>query len=312
MASSFSLGFDDLACFVRVAEQGSFTRAAHVLGVRKATVSRHIQQLEARLGVQLLVRSTRAVHLTDEGRVYLASARAAVTAADDAARAVTHSRHTPSGILRIATVPYLGDVVLGPLLIEYLRRYPKTSIFVSMSLERVDIVSGGFDISLHFGKLTGGDFVARRLASGGMGCYASPVYVAKAGTPKAPRDLVKHETIALGGSATAKVSWRFHRPTQRQTVVLHPRLVSPSPELAAQAACAGLGIARFPKIVARPLLAKGLLLRVLADWDGAAAPLYLLMPRQRQLPQRTRAFVDMMAEAAAAGHLTRQLAGEDG
>lgn len=312
MASQFSLGFDDLACFVRVAEHGSFTRAAAALAVRKATVSRHIQQLEERLGAQLLVRTTRAVRLTEEGRAYLAHAKVALGAADDAVRAIAAIRDAPTGVLRIATLPYLGDVVLAPLVLDYARRYPNVALALSLGHDPVELLAGGFDLALCFGKPRDGDLICRRVGRGGQGCYASPAYLATAGTPRTPRDLSSHPIVALGTGPSPTVAWTFHRGGERQLVTLRPRLKSLSPVLSAQAARAGLGVARLPRVVARPLLAAGELLRVLADWDGAAAPLYLFMPRQRQVPTRTRAFIDLMTRAVAAGQFGRDLAGDDG
>ncbi len=302
MAHSLSLGFDDLACFVAVTEHGSFTAAAAALGLRKATVSRHVRQLEERLGAQLLLRTTRAVRLTEEGRVYLEQAHPAVRLARDARRALHDARAHPAGVLRLTTVPYFGDVILGPLLIEYLAAHPDVSLELDLRSEPVDLVGEHVDVAIRFGTLKDSTLLCRRIGQARIVCVAAPAYLARRGGPKQPAELSGHDTIAMG-SGKAPAIWNFRRAGRSVAVSLAPRLRSASHLLHLRAVEAGLGIARLPEPVVRESLAQGRTVMLLPDWSTTDIPISLLMPRRTPLPARTRAFVDHLAAAVDSGRL---------
>ncbi len=304
MPSSISLGFDDLACFVAVAETGSFTAAAVKLGLRKSTVSRHVLQLETRLGAQLLLRTTRAVRLSAEGRTYLQHARLAVEEADRAAGALRDARSHPGGILRLTTLPYFGDVLLAPLLIEYLGQHPAVSLDLDLRTHPVNLIEEGFDVAIRFGVPKDSDLVCRPIGEARIACVASPDYLRRNGTPQAPADLAAHCIAAMRSDAPT-TTWNFQRLSQRVTVTLAPRLRSPSHWLHLEAVIAGFGVARLPEPVVRDALAQGVLQEVLQDWASPVIQITLLMPRRRPLPARTRAFVDHLAAAVASGRFAR-------
>jgi DNA-binding transcriptional LysR family regulator len=311
MASSLSLGFDDLACFVAVAESGGFTAAGKQLGVRKATLSRHIQQLEAQLGAQLFVRTTRAVRLTDDGRTYLEHARYAVDAARAAARAIDESRDRPTGVLRVTTTPFFGDVAMAPVFLEYLRLYPEVSVDLDLTAENADLIAGGFDVAIRFGPLAVSGLVSRRLGAERIGCFASPAYLKRRGTPTTPHDLTAHDTI-WRSPASATASWPFQRQGRRFFVELKPRLLTTSFQLIAQAVREGHGIARIPELLVRHAIDAGDVVPVLAQWAGPAIAIHVVMPRRSPLPARTRAFVDLLVAATVGGTLAQLVSGAPG
>ena len=300
MPLSLSLGFDDLACFVAVAERGSFTAAAAELRVRKPTVSRHIQQLEHRLGIQLVVRTTRAVKLTENGRTYLAHAKRAVEAARAATRAVADSG--AGGTLRITTTPFFGDVLMAPVLCEYLRSYPLAAVDLELTRDTVDLVSNDFDIAIRFGKLADSTMRARKIGAAYVGCFASPAYLASRGTPAIPADLQHHDVIGMTHGKDL-VSWSFHRSGKRVVIERRARLGTSSMTLAETAARASLGIVRLPGPVARVAVERGKLVPVLTDWATPLIPVQVVMPQRSPQPTRTRAFVDLLVAEAARGPL---------
>ena len=297
MKASLSLGFDDLACFVTLADCGSFTAAAAVLRTTKATVSRRMQRLEARLRTQLFVRTTRAVRLTADGATYLEMARRAVEAAQMAEKVLQENRKTPSGVLRITTTPFFGDVVIAPLILEYIARYPDVSIDLELTTQKVDLIARDFDIAIRFGALADSGLISRKIAEAYVGCYSSPAYLEARGTPRVPADLVGHAVVGTppGG---ASVTWSFQRAGKPASIVLPARLMSPSHVLALRAAREGHGIAKLPGPIAREAVAAGELVPILEEWAMPLVPVHLVMPRRTPLPARTRAFVDLIGRAA--------------
>ena len=302
MGSSLSLGFDDLACFVGVAERGGFTAAAKDLAVRKTTVSRHVQQLEARLGVQLFVRTTRAVTLTADGHTYLEHAKRAVDAWRAATRAMGESRAGANGVLRVTTTPFFGDVLLAPVVLEYLRAYPEVAVDLELSTQTQDVVTKDFDLAIRFGALADSTLISRKIGMAFVGCFASRAYLKRHGTPKTPKDLERHAIVSLTPGA-ASVSWPFQRMGRRVVMQLRPRLASASFTLNESAARAGVGIVRLPGPVVRRSVERGELVHVLAEWATPLVPVHVVMPRRLPLPSRTRAFIDLLVASAATGPL---------
>ena len=301
MPLSLSLGFDDLACFVAVAERGSFTAAAVELRVQKPTVSRHIQQLEQRLAVQLFVRTSRAVKLTQDGRTYLEHAKRAVDAARAATRAVSEAS-SAAGTLRVTTTPFFGDVLMAPVLLEYLRRYPEAAIDLELTRDTVDLVAGDFDIAIRFGKLADSTMRARKIGEAFVGCYASPQYLARRGIPAAPEDLQDHDVIGMTRGKDV-ISWPFQRGGKRVVVERRARLGTSSTTLAEAAALTGLGIVRLPGPIVRAAVQRGKLVSVLADWATPLIPVQVVMPKRSPQPPRTRAFIDLLIAEASRGPL---------
>lgn len=288
-----------MAIFVAVADTGSFTSAAKQLRVQKGTVSRRIRELESSLSAQLLVRSTRAVRLTDDGKAYLEHARRAVDAARMAVRALSEARGVPSGVLRISTTHHFGEQMLSGILVELMRRYPDISVELELTAQRVSLIDGGFDVALRFGTLADSTLITRRIALGAVGCFASPDYLARRGTPRTLEDLAAHDLLVSDG--LFNTMWPFISGGRRVALPVRGRLTSPSHALAALAAESGLGVAYLPFPAAREGFERGALVQVLSELAPPPIPLTAVMPKQDPLPARIRAFIDLLVESEQAG-----------
>lgn len=287
---------DALGLFVSVVEAGGFTAAARATGARKALLSRRVRELEARLDTQLLARTTRSIRLTEEGRRYFEHAQRALAAAREAELALAAGKGRPTGTLRVTTTAVLAEMLLEPVALRYLEKYPGVALELDVSSRTVDVVREGFDVAIRAGTLPDSSLTARRLGEARTGYFASPSYVKKRGAPAEPGELVHHATVVIGGGGT--VEWPFARSGTVTSVVLRPRLLTTSYELALRAALAGLGIARVPEFYAREHVRQGRLTPVLEAWTPPAIPVHVLIPAGIT-PPRTRAFVEMVVRLLA-------------
>ncbi|WP_394830158.1 LysR substrate-binding domain-containing protein [Pendulispora rubella] len=285
---------EELAAFVAVVEANGFTAAARTLRARKATLSLRVQSLEARLGVSLLVRTTRTLRLTHEGRAYLEHAQRALGAARDADAVVELAKSKPTGLLRITMPASLAGALFEGVVVPYLARYPEVSVQLDTSLRTIDLVREGYDLGLRVGALAGSSLVARRLGSCTGGYYASPRYLEHRGTPKRPEDLDRHATIIVP-RGDRPMEWAFVAGSKRRSLVVSPRLSVSSFELAARAAVAGAGVLRSPRYFVAPYLATNQLVPVLRDWTPPSVKVHAVFPPGGVLVPKTRLFVDAVA-----------------
>lgn len=286
--------FDQLSSFVHVVEAGGFTSAARKTGQTKATLSRRVQELEARLRIALLVRTTRSIRLTEEGRAYFLHAVRAVEAARDADEAVERSRHAPTGTLRLSTTAGLAGLLLEKVILSYLRAYPEVSIDLDLSPKNVDLVRDGFDLAIRVGEQQDSTLVARRLGLGRGGYYASPAYLKRRGSLESLRDLAAHDTIGIPRDR-GPVEWPFVVAGKRTTVVVRPRLRTSSFELAVAAAVGGAGIVMAPEFFVREQLKRRRLVPVLEEWTQPGVPIFAVTPPGGLSAPKVRTFVDLLA-----------------
>jgi len=253
-----------VAAFARVVEHGSFRAAARVLGIPKSTLSLKVLELEAELGARLLERTTRSLRLTDAGHAYRERVAPALEALADAARAVEELNTTPSGRLRMTTTVEGGQILIGPLVAEYLKRYPAVEVQVHLVDRHVDLIEEGFDLALRGGALPDSTLVARKIAApGSLRLYASPEYLRRRGTPKHPNQLEKHDCLAM--SAQSKpTSWGFQIGKRQISVEVRARSQANSFVVLRDLATAGIGIARLPDYIGAPAHEAGKL-RVLLE-----------------------------------------------
>ncbi len=282
---------NQMLVFDAVVREGGFTAAARALDQPKSTVSKRVAELEARLGVRLLHRSTRRVRLTEEGAAYHERCRRIVHEAEDADRAVQDSAGAPRGLVRL-TAPAATAGFLSPIAAHFLRAHPGVSLEIQLLDRRVDLIQEGFDLAIRAGPMRDSSLVARRLGTSERCLVASPAYLAARGAPRHPRDLRRHECIRTEAGA---VAWRFERGRRKLAVPVAGRYVASSGQLARDGALAGLGIASVPRFVAAPDLAAGRLAAVLPDWPLRRGELHLLYPSGRQLSPRVRALIDLIA-----------------
>ncbi|RKH66769.1 LysR family transcriptional regulator [Corallococcus llansteffanensis] len=293
MASSPPL-LDDMLLFAEVVTTGGITSAAERLGLRKSTVSRRLSALEERLGIRLLERNTRRLRLTEAGREYHAHCARLVAEAREVNATLSESRGTPQGTLRIATLSLLGEL-LTPVIAELLLRQPRLRVEVSLAQTHVDLVAEEYDLALRTGPLADSSLVARRLGRVRTGCYASPAYLSRHGTPQSPEELQAHECVLLAEPGSDEV-WFFGEGKAARIVPVTGRLRVPSVRAGQAAARAGLGIVRLPASLVADDVRAGLLVPVLASVTPPGLPLFAVYPSSRQLPLKVRAFLDLLSE----------------
>lgn len=300
---------NDVLVFTRVAEAGSFSRAADRLGLPKSSVSMRVARLEDRLGARLIERTTRRLRLTEVGQRYFEHARRVILDLEQASATVDSFRTAPAGSLRVSAPPVLGQAFLPGIVSEYARRFPEVRLFVDLSNRRVDLLEEGFDVAIRAGALPDSSLVARRLGRGAAKLYASPAYLAANGTPTDPADLARHRLLENAGSAEAAV-WTLRPDRGGAPVEVRPpagfALVTNDHAVLADAARADHGIANLPTFWAAAGVVDGSLVTVLADWSVRQVELNAVYPSHKSLSPALRAFLDLAAE-----RLRKQLAAGD-
>ena len=283
--------------FVRVAELGSFTKAADSLGLPKASVSQAVQQLETRLGTQLLHRTTRKVQLTPDGQMFYERGKDLLTEMDELDSLFQGDDASISGLIRVdMSYPMARNVVI-PHLPEFLNRYPNLQVDLSSTDRRVDPIAEGFDCVVRTGALTDSGLIVRHIGEMPQTNFASPTYLAKYGEPKQLEELSKHWLIHYNVNASTRFdAFEYWDGQTCQRIPMQSR-VSVNNVDAYRAACvAGLGIIQAPFLGARGLLEEGKLVEILKDFRAPGMPISLLYPHRRNLSKRMRIFMDWLSE----------------
>ena len=291
--------FQEMASFVAVVEAGSFVAAADALGLSKAAVSRHVGDLEKRLGARLLHRTTRRLSLTDDGQRFYARAKEMLAAVDEAESEISSRSGEPSGLLRIGAPLTFGVLHLAPLWPRFLAAHPKVSLEVALSDRIADLVEEGFDLAVRITNLPDSQLVSRRLATTRMVACASPGYLAAHGAPAHPHDLARHAVVGYTYWA-AKDEWTFSADDgSTASVRTRPRLVANNGDTCRAAALAGHGIVLQPDFIVAGDLRAGALVEVLPGWRALSLGIHAVYPSRKYLPIRTRRMLDFLAEAFA-------------
>lgn len=286
---------NDLLLFARVVEEGSFSRAAERMRLPKSTVSRRVSALEEGLGERLLLRTTRRLTVTDFGHSVLEHARQVADEVDAAAALAQERQAEPSGRLRVSMAADLANMVLGPLLADFVGRYPAISLELDLTPRRVDLIGENFDLALRTGTLPDdATLAARRIAVFSTGLYASPAYLQRRGNPSEPEALMEHDALRLLQRNGEPSTWVLTRDEARWEGLPPGRATVNSPELLMRLARRGAGIAGVHDHFALPHVRSGELVPVLEDWHLPAAPLWAVFPGRRLMPARTRVFLDAL------------------
>jgi DNA-binding transcriptional LysR family regulator len=284
-----------MATFVRAVDAGSLVAAARSLPSSLTSVSRQIAALEQHFGTRLLLRTTRQLALTDEGRTLYERAKAILGEVKEIEAALSRDRHQPSGRIRVASPSLMGRLVIAPLLAEFLRRYPALSVDLLL-VDRPDMVEEDIHLAIRVGRLRDSQLVARKLADIRMIVCASPAYLAQRGTPETPGDLAHHDCLVFS-DAPGSAEWRFTEDGKAgRKIRISGRLWMNSLDALAAAAKEGAGIVRVPSWQAEADLAAGHLVRLLADYEPAPVPLHLMFQPSRLASPKIRAFVDYLVE----------------
>ena len=293
---------NDLLIFARVAELGSFSRAADRLGLPKSTVSRRLAALERRVGERLLLRTTRRQTLTEFGLQLLEHARQVAAEVDAVAALSAHRQSAPGGRLRVSMPGDMANLLLADALAAFVALHPGISLELDLSARRVDLIGEGFDLAVRVSDLaddTG--LTARRLAEFSIGLYAAPGYLAERGEPQQPQDLLHHDAVRPLRNSTEPAAWTLLRDDERWHGVPAGRVSANSPELLLRMARAGAGIAAVPDHFAQPDVRLGRLRRVLSPWCLPSHTAWAVFPGRQLMPAKTRVFIDMLVVALGGG-----------
>lgn len=286
---------NDLLLFARVADAGSFSRAAERVGLPKSTVSRRIAALEAQLGERLLLRTTRQLSVTDFGLAVLEHGHQVMAEVDAAAALAQHRQVEPSGRLRVSMPGDFAHMVLGPTLAGFIARYPAITLELDLTPRRVDLIGENFDLAVRMGDLPDdASLAARRLAVFSHSLYAAPAYLQRHGTPSEPEALMEHDTLRLLTRNAEPQPWLLSRGEQRWQGIPPGRAIANSPELLVRLAAAGAGIVIVADHFALPSVRSGELVRILPDWNLPATSAWAVFPGRRLMPARTRVFIEAM------------------
>jgi DNA-binding transcriptional LysR family regulator len=285
----------ELMVFVRAAEGGSFSKAARELGLSQPSVSRIVSELEARLGVTLLLRTTRQITLTDAGTVFLERARqilAEIEDAEDAARGIDSLR----GTIRIAMPVIYGTREVVPRIAQFLLQHPLLQVEMTVADERQDLVAEGADVAIRLGPLDDSAFGARRLETMERMLVAAPGYLEARGTPRTPADLALHDCI-FGPRMFGRETWTFERSGAVTSVDVRGRVRTNSGPGLLGCLVDGLGIATASRAMVSTELKSGRLVRVLPGWKMDPVDVHAVFPGGPRPSAKVKAFVDFLAAA---------------
>ena len=274
---------------------GSFSAAGRCLGLTPSAVSRTIDRIEARLGVRLLLRSTRALALTAEGEAYLRAARRILADLDDAEQVIA-DQGAPRGRLRVSAAQAHGRLSIVPLLGEFVRLHPHILVDISLADRLVDLAAGQADVAIRFGPLADSSLTARKLGESRRVIIASPAYLAQHGTPRVPEDLHGHNCLNFN-FRRAEPTWPFRDGAREFALPVQGNIEANNGETLGQLAAAGVGIARVGAFSIAEEIASGQVVPILEDYNpGDVEAIHAVFAGGANTPARVRVFVDFLVE----------------
>ncbi|SDF37994.1 MULTISPECIES: LysR family transcriptional regulator [unclassified Duganella] len=281
----------DIMAFVAVAQTGSFTSAAERLGTNKSSVGKAVQRLEKHLATQLFQRTTRAVHITEDGQTYLAAARVAIDRLREAEQALAANRAEPVGRVRVDLPAGFGRLIL-PTLGALRERYPKVVVELSLNDRMSDPVGDGWDIVVRIGHLPAdSEMTVRKICDLQLGLYASPAYLQQRDAIASISDLMDHDAVLFRSFTGQLRGWSLNDHGQRREFAPTPALILDGHAFV-EAAVLGLGISQMIDRFARPFVLDGRLVHVLPQADVPAPPVHALIPVGRKMTAKTRVVLD--------------------
>jgi len=286
---------NDMMVFLAVVETGSFTLAADRLEIPKANVSRKVSRLEARLGVTLLERSTRAQHLTEVGKRYLNHCKRIHEEVDLAETAVSEILHDYEGRLKVGASVTIGQQILKPALSTFLHQYPKLTLSLNLVNQRVDLIEEGFDMLIRVGSLDDSRLVAKRLGSAKRSLFTSERYLEQSGSPQTPDLLHKYDVLLMSRMSSSNNLALVSGKKQVEQKV-RPRFVVDDFSILKQSVVDGLGIAVLPDYMCREEVQSGELIQVLPEWGVPAVDVYALYPQHRVKIPKVKALLEFVIE----------------
>jgi LysR family transcriptional regulator, transcriptional activator for dmlA len=289
----------DLGFFSALASAGSLSAAARELGVTTPAVSKHLAQMEARLGTSLVNRTTRRMSLTPEGELYLEHARRILGEIETMEEVLGVGKATPKGLLRVNATLGFGRSHVAPLISRFVRKYPEVEVQLQLSVNPPALTEDSFDVCIRFGAPPDSRVIARRIAPNRRLLCASPAYLAKRGAPKSPHDLVNHNCIGIRQGEEAYGVWRLSsgrgKSSSVEAIKTRGNLATNDGEIAVNWALDGHGILMRAEWDIERYLKNGRLVQVLPQFSTPDADIHAVYPQRHQLASRVRAFVDFVA-----------------
>lgn len=289
----------DLGFFSALASAGSLSAAARELGITTPAVSKHLAQMESRVGVALVNRTTRRMSMTPEGDLYLEHARRILSEIDDMEALLGVSREVPKGLLRVNATLGFGRSHVAPLISRFARKHPQVAVQLQLSVNPPALTEDSFDVCIRFGVPPDARVIARRIAPNRRLLCAAPAYLAKHGTPKVPNDLVRHNCIGIRQGEEAYGVWRLTsgrgKHVKTEAIKTRGNLATNDGEIAVNWALEGHGILMRAEWDIERYLRNGRLLQVLPQYHTPDADIHAVYPQRHHMAARVRAFVDFMA-----------------
>jgi DNA-binding transcriptional LysR family regulator len=288
--------FQQMSSFVAVVEAGSFVAAAGATGLSKAAVSRHVGELEQRLGIRLLHRTTRRLSLTEEGRLFFERAKELLESIDEAESQLTQRAGEARGLIRVNAPLSFGALHLAPLWGPFADANPKVSLDITLSDRVVDLVDEGYDLAVRITTIPDSTLVTRKLASTRMVLCASPGYLGVHGVPAHPHELARHPVISYTYWST-RDEWHFTGPEGPVSVRIVSRIHTNNGDTCRRAALANHGLILQPDFIVGEDLRRGDLVEVLPGYRAAEVGIYAAYPSRKNLPLKTRRLIDYLADS---------------
>jgi DNA-binding transcriptional LysR family regulator len=285
--------WDGFEAFVQVVDQGSFSSAARHLNVSKSCISRHVSELENRLGAQLLIRTTRTLTLTEVGRSFYTRCREVLNGLEEAEHAVSDMQEQPRGTLKMTAAGAFGETCVVPIAADFMKRHPELKIDMSFTNRNIDLVAEGYDLAIRFGILKDSSLIARRIATRQLYVVGSPDYFAQFGKPKSIEDLKQHNCMA--GVLNL---WRFSEKGRQGHIEfkVDGSWRSNNARALLEASRKGLGLSQMPAPYVQDDLEKGTLISVLDKFQPQDLGVWAVYPSSRHLSTKVRFFIDYLVE----------------
>jgi len=285
-----------MAVFKRVVDAGSFAGAAGHFGISPEMAGHHVKALEAHLGVRLLNRTTRRMHLTEAGAAYHARCAQILSEIEEAEAEAGAQQVAPSGLLRVTGPLTFGELHLGPAISDYLARYSSVSVELFLSDRHVNLIDEGFDLAIRIGEPPDSSLIARRLASSRLILCAAPTYLDRRGHPREPNDLRQHACLVYADLRSPR-TWRFTAPDGHvETVQIAGPFSFNNPQLIVSLAVAGHGLILWPSFAVGVDILAGRLVPLLTTWRSRELTIQALYPHRPLLSAKVRTFVDFLAQ----------------
>jgi len=290
-------GIEVLAAIV---DTGSFAAASEVLDMSPSGVSRAVSRFEQRLGIRLFERTTRALKLTDEGHRFYSQVLPLMSELEECISDASQGAARVRGKLRVNVDPFFSKLVLGPRLGAFLDAYPDLQLELITRDDLGDLIAEGFDLAIRFGHPQPSALVARKMMETRIVTVAAPSYIRRRGMPSKPEDLEQHQCIHFRDPVTSKpFPWEFHSGRRRKVVRASGTLTVNDGGTLYGACLAGFGIAQVMDFTVEEMLAAGQLVNIFPSWSDEKFPLYCYYPSRRQLPAKSRAFIDYLLRLTA-------------